>query len=112
MSGFNFYGCFLYSKYASSTLGMYYQLRKPISKYLDFYIGLFPPLSYLRTCFKNGLGIDHFILTLRAIPFKNGEEGGRIFANFRDPPIQKIAFSRPPIQKTYLHPPPSHFEME
>ena len=49
-------------------------------------------------------------LLFRAIPFKNGEGGGRNFANFRDPPIQKngifetplynkMAFLRPPYTK-------------
>ena len=50
--------------------------------------------------------------SLRAIPFKNGEGGGRNFANFRDPPIQKngifetplynkMAFLRPPYTKKW-----------
>ena len=39
-----------------------------------------------------------FQVVMSAIPFKNGE-GGRNFAYFRDPPIQKMAFSRPPIQQ-------------
>ena len=70
---------------------------------------------------KSLLNIRTYIV--RAIPFKNGEEGGgRIFANFRDPPIQKngifetplynkMAFLRPPYTKNGIFGTPLYNKM-
>ena len=45
-------------------------------------------------------------LLFRAIPFKNGEGGGRNFANFRDPPIQQNGiFDNPYTKKRHFRDP-------